>query len=1022
MTADKFDVFLSHNSGDESVVIELADALRRRGYSAWLDCEQTPPGALFQDEIQKGMSASEAAIVAYGEAGSGPWQDEEVRVLLQQSVKQGKRIIPVILPGAPPGLPEMPAILEQRNWLDLREGITWESVTELIWGITGKKPTADEPDPETRPPVATPIPKPPAFYAEPAYLGSHKFVGRRAELDRLDDWAARSDPHAMLLFEAIGGTGKSMLTWHWVNEHAAKIRSDWAGRFWYSFYEKGARLESFCRYALAYMSGQPVERFNKMKAPELGERLLANLSDRPWLVVFDGLERILVAYNRSDAAELSDEEVENPEDKIANRNPCAAIRPEDDELLTALSAAAPSKLLLTSRLIPRALLNTANAAIPGVLHERLHGLRPADAEALIRSDSCGNISGNSERIRAFVQEHCGCHPLVIGVLAGLINQPASWRGDFDVWERMPDGGGQLNLADLDLSQKRNHILESALAVLPEKSRALLSTLALLSEAADAELMRALNPHLPREPNVVREPPEPSDSAVSGLSEEKEKKAMLDYPAEIGNWEGDKRAVEERRQPQELRIAPQLLWKTVADLEARGLLQYDGTAKHYDLHPVVRGIVMGGLRPEETKVFGERVVDHFSARPHAPYDQADTLDDVHDGLQVVRTLLRMGRKQAACDALSGDLSGALLFNLQAHTELLALMENVFPDGWDRLPETLSTTTGAVFANDAAIALHEIGQHRDSLVVLSTSLRHALEHELWPALRARLSNIANNLPAQNRLASALRLRRLAFALAENIGSNVDIFNARFGLFASATVIGRRAEAETLWEELDRMGRNWHRSNYRGGSAEAWYARYRYWGEDLCGELLQAAERLAVQSRNRPCIAENHTLRGEWHLDRREYQRAIKSFGEVLRMDRESKSIHEGLHEARLLLARLRANGIDRRAAAAEALHLANHPRFENKAHRILALIWIELGDEHRGAATRHALEAYKWAWADGEPYVRRYELEKTKAILDQLGEPYPDLPPYDPEKDIKFDWEDDVKAAIEKLKAKRKSDKA
>ena len=53
------------------------------------------------------------------------------------------------------------------------------------------------------------------LYAEPRYIGSHAFVGRVAELETLSDWASPSEPHPVLLYEAIGGTGKSMLTWEW---------------------------------------------------------------------------------------------------------------------------------------------------------------------------------------------------------------------------------------------------------------------------------------------------------------------------------------------------------------------------------------------------------------------------------------------------------------------------------------------------------------------------------------------------------------------------------------------------------------------------------------------------------------------------------------------------------------------------------------------------------------------------------------------------------------------------------------
>ena len=816
------------------------------------------------------------------------------------------------------------------------------------------------PAPGTETPEKT-IPKPPDFHAEPAYLGSHEFVGRRAELETLDDWALPSDSHPMLLFEAIGGTGKSMLTWHWVNHHATGIRNDWAGRFWYSFYERGARLESFCRHALAYMTGQPLESFAKTKTPELSRQLLAELKARPWLIVFDGLERILVTYNRSDAAELSDEAAETPEDKVASRDPLAAIRLEDDELLKALSDAGPSKLLLTSRLIPRALLNPANSAIPGVLHERLPGLRPPDAEALLRSESCGNITGDSGRIRSFLQEHCGCHPLVIGVLAGLINQPAPWRGDFDAWEKAPDGGGQLNLADLDLIQKRNHILESALALLPEKSRALLSTLALLSEAADAELLGVFNPH----------------------SEEVD--------------------------------AGQLLWKTVTDLEARGFLQYDGAQKHYDLHPVVRGIVAGGLRPEETEAYGERVVDHFSSQAHDPWEEAETLDDVRDGLQVVRTLLRMGRRQAACDAYRGDLNEALLYNLEAHAEILALLADFFPGGWDRLPEGLITGDGSYLANEAANALQRIGQNDASFAAYGAVLREDMERENWTELHAVLSNIAFTLSARNRLAEDHRLRHLALDLAEQLDSKEYLFRARLNLFTGLTNLGDWAAADALWNELDPMGRRWSRDVYRPGGAELWYAEFRFRRGDLTEEILEKAERLASEGKNRQCLRDLYSLHGGWRLERGEPDLAAESLKEAVRMARESGLNRDALaHETWLALARVRAGRLAGVDAREEAERLAKACGDDHA----LALLWLELGDdnddEFREAAKRHALAAYKWAWADGEPYVRRYDLDQAKAILDRLGEPYPDLPDYGPEKDEEFDWEPDVRAAIEKLK--------
>lgn len=94
-----------------------------------------------------------------------------------------------------------------------------------------------------------------------------------------------------------------------------------------------------------------------------------------------------------------------------------------------------------------------------------------------------------------------------------------------------------------------------------------------------------------------------------------------------------------------------------------------------------------------------------------------------------------------------------------------------------------------------------------------------------------------------------------------------------------------------------------------------------------------------------------------------------------------------------------------------------QLRDPAHRLLAQIWLALGDPAQ--AKHHALAAYQWAWADGEPYVNRYELTKATELLRQMNVPIPNLPPYDPAKDEPLPWEADVRAAIEKLKAEKEA---
>lgn len=855
-----------------------------------------------------------------------------------------------------------------------------------------------------------PIPSPPALYAEPPYIGSHKFVGRSAQLDVLNDWASPADAHPILLFDAIGGSGKSMLTWEWMTQHAIQTRSDWAGRFWYSFYERGAIMADFCRRALAYITGSPLDGFRKMKTPELGEKLLRHLQNRPWLFVLDGLERVLVAYHRFDAAEISDEEATQPTDQIARRDPRTAIRPEDDDLLRKLASASPSKLLISSRLVPAVLLNQAVQTIPGVLRVPLPGLRPADAESLLRS--CG-ITGNSQVIQDYLKSHCDCHPLVTGALAGPINDYLPNKGNFDAWAADPAAGGQLDIADLDLVAKRNHILKSAIEGAPPKGRQLLSTMALLSEAIDYPTLSALNPHLPPEPENVEVPTEPEIRPNwKGMPKSQRRDALKDYRSALQRQKAYEEAIEARLRSPEFLAAPGELTNTVRDLERRGLLQYDGFTRRYDLHPVVRAIAARGLRPEEKDRYGERVVDYFSTRTHDPYEEAETLDDVSDGLRIVRFLLRMGRYKEAADVYCGELGVALLVNLEAYAESLSLTRPFFPRGWAILPGDVDDRSARYLAFSAAFALEEVEELTESLRAYGAGLAAGLQAKDWEALRAALQGISVVLRNQNKLATENRCTSLHCDLANLSGNLTDLFTSRLSRFSQLSLTGRWADAQALWNLLDPMGRDWPRPVYRPGSAEFRHARFQFWQGNLTEDQLAHGEQLAKAAKNRGTLRDIYQLRGEWLIERAEWSLAAESLQEAVSM---ARAIGQLQTDAETLLAfcRLKLGYLSNPRHDIEQLADVKHP-----SHPILANMWLITGD--RKQATLHAQEAYKWAWADGEPYVRRYDLNKVQALLTELGAEPPKLLPYGPSKKEKFPFEDELVSFIERVREEQQAE--
>ena len=106
------------------------------------------------------------------------------------------------------------------------------------------------------------IPAPPEPYIAHPYtlLQTKNLVGRQAELNLLTDWVAKpgSAVYAarILSIVAIGGMGKSALTWKWFNDIAPHEMRPLGGRLWWSFYESDASFENFVMRALAYVSRQ----------------------------------------------------------------------------------------------------------------------------------------------------------------------------------------------------------------------------------------------------------------------------------------------------------------------------------------------------------------------------------------------------------------------------------------------------------------------------------------------------------------------------------------------------------------------------------------------------------------------------------------------------------------------------------------------------------------------------------------------------------------------------------------------
>ena len=230
------------------------------------------------------------------------------------------------------------------------------------------------------------IPEPPeAFIAHPyTLLQTHRLVGRQPELNLLTDWVAKlnSDVYKahILNVVAVGGMGKSALTWTWFRDIAPQELKPLAGRLWWSFYESDATFENFVTRALAYVTRRPLDEVQQIPAHDRETQLLAALDREPFLLVLDGLERILIAYARMDAAHLSDDDYDRlTANVVANAYglPASAAQsftgehrlrktadPRAGSFLRKLSNVRASRILVSTRLYPADLQTVTGEPLP----------------------------------------------------------------------------------------------------------------------------------------------------------------------------------------------------------------------------------------------------------------------------------------------------------------------------------------------------------------------------------------------------------------------------------------------------------------------------------------------------------------------------------------------------------------------------------------------------------------------------------------------------------------------------------
>jgi HEAT repeat protein len=793
--------------------------------------------------------------------------------------------------------------------------------------------------------AVTDAPAPPDAYVAHPYtlLQTQDLVGRQAELNLLTEWvSADADSARVVVIEAVGGMGKSALTWHWFM-NVAPHEMSLAGRVWWSFYETDASYENFLTRTLAYVTRRRFAEVEALPLPDREEQLLRVLDREPHLIVLDGLERLLQAYARPSASQSVDAELdrqasESGEGPALGADATASlgqqhrlrrtINPRAGMFLRRLLKLGATRVVISTRLFPTELQTDADTALPGVARHILGGLADDDAVDLWRSFQVSGARGELlELFHTFAN-----YPLLIRVLAGEVARFRPAPRDFQAWRtHHPD----FNPFDLELLQVRSHVLAFALSGLTGEQRQLLNTIAAFRAPAAYELLR----------EMVVGPEKP-------------------YSDDVG------------------------LDRALEDLEDRGLVGWDRRSNRYDQHPIVRGVAWTALDASSKRTIHQAFERYFASLP-APAE-AGSVDELYGPLQHYNSLCELGRHGEALT----------LFSERIFDPLVELGE------WAIVVEQLSVLfaqgTGFVRGADAeenagahlwmAVGLQFTGQLERAIPFWRKAI--AFVGDAPDNRSSALSLLSLAMIARGELADAeaAALRAVALAGRASDVSSETRAAARAALAAVRAVTGVYDEAISLLEE--NRGADDSVDDFL--SIFSWLFRALLWQ----GDRTRAAA-VADQARDRAAAGGPHARRAEaaamngaLALDSGDLEKADEWLRRALDAAAAGSAVPVEVC-ARLdyvELERRRGRAGSARRLLVDAVELAKRGPFAQglaDAEYLRALIARDLGE--RDVAVAAAGESMRLAWGGGPPYAYAFGLSRARALLATLEAEEPaDLP--------------------------------
>ncbi|MEM9092024.1 MAG: TIR domain-containing protein [Cyanobacteria bacterium P01_F01_bin.53] len=934
----EYDVFISYSTADKDWVRgELLTRLQNAGLKVCIDFRNFRPGAATITEIERAIKASARTLLiltpAYLESN---WTEFE-GLLLQTFDPTNKklRLLPLLKEQC-----ELPSRLKIFTYLDFAEPddpiFAW---TQLLTAL-GKQP-------ETTTAQA---------YMPRQWLLAHpygmppNFTGRVAERQMLSDWLTGDSQHPLFVLKALGGFGKSALTWHWLTHDVSE--RDWPAVVWWSFYEAQAGFDNFLRVTLKYLMGQEPKDLNPR---EQVDKLLEYLQQPGVLLILDGFERELRAYSSMGAAYQGDGEAQIAD---AGRD-CVNLFAEAFFRGLCSLPNLRGRVLMSTRLRPRPVEVTGGMLLAGCTEKELTQMQPADAVNFFRAQG---IRGNRNEIEQACSAY-GFHPLSLRLLAGLVVKDFYNPGDIQATNTLDVTG--------NLVQRQHHVLEqSYLNLLPSRRR-LLSLIACF-----------------RSPVAIRVIEKIEQTAEQTASEQEDN-------IEPSSQQSTTRATEVTRALQE----------DLRDLIARGLVQREGS--RFDLHPIVRRYAYDRMTAQTRSSTHGQLRDYFAAVPAV--EKVTTIDDLAPTIELYHHMVRAGQYDEARELLGTQLIPTpLYFQLGAYQLCIELLRALFPKGETQPPKLQRERAKAWTLQSLANSYSVSGQPAKAIRLFEQ--HNAIEHNAISGGTGDKKELAIGL---DNLANMAQIYIGALQAAEtNLRQSIALCQERekeFHETVSYVHLGRllihRGEWAGATVALDRSLTLFEKDNRIQEQQKVWAYRA------LQSLMTARAEDVKEMQHDRIKTALTAAARSlelaeeygrTYYPLQRDYVQAHWLLGTAHRLQpnltdsdhhltealRRCRAINLVEFEANILLdlARLRrdqGNPTEALRLTTEARTIAERCGYVLQSADIhLFLAEHALAEGDRAKAKEHASEALRLATCDGGDYTYKVAYDEAQAMLEQL----------------------------------------